>query len=78
MQSGLHFNSIDFVAQTFEKDDIFVNESYPGVWNISNFDVEEVRSPVAGRCYMLCPKKPLKKMIGIGILLRKWLDFKGK
>lgn len=73
--TGFHFKTSAFLEQTFSKNEIFDFESLK--WNISDFIIEEVRSALTGRCYMVCYSGALKKNKWIYIQLKKYNDFKG-
>lgn len=47
------------MEQTFEREEIFYDdEATLQIFNTSEFYIEEVRSILLGRCYMVCPLLP--------------------
>ena len=73
---GLYFKRADYISQTFEKEEIFYNDSGVDLYNESLYYVEEIHSIFLGRCYMACHLKPLPRKTFFFFYLRKYRDYK--
>ena len=74
---GLHFNSEIFKKNTFEKEEIFLNITEYSPFNESRYVMEEIRSAFVGRCYMVCPQQPQKKLAIDYLAFKNDKDVKG-
>ena len=59
---GLHYSTEIFKKSTFEKEEIFMNITDLSPFNESLYEIEEIKSVFMGRCYMVCPLQPQKKL----------------
>ena len=77
-QKGFYFTEENYLKRTFELDEIFIlKDEYYDLTNRSMFYIEEIRSVLHGRCYMICPKNLKKKLDPVLINIRKQLDLTG-
>ena len=67
---GFHFKSEDFYKNVFNQSEIFF------YLNNSLYTVEEINNIFLGRCFMVCFRKPIKKMFSNFIAFRQQ-DLKG-
>jgi hypothetical protein len=63
------------MEQTFNASEIFLENLMVNVLNSSLYSIEEVRSPLLGRCYMVCTVNKVSKTIEM--LIRIERDVKG-
>ena len=78
--TGFHFNTSEFVRQSYDKEEVFYNNRNFNISqhvDSSKIIVEEIRSITAGRCYMVCAAKKLKKGEWFNIYFKRTLDIKG-
>ena len=66
----------DFLSDTFDKEEIFVNQL--DIFNASIYYIEEIKSQVVGRCYMVCSILPLRKNTWFAVPLQNKHKYKSK
>ena len=72
---GFYYNETEYLKQTFNFNDIFLEHPIMNVSNPSRYSIEELRSPLLGRCYTICrATKQSKEMF---IPMRRDNDIKG-
>lgn len=80
---GLFFKASDYIEQTFDRSDFFLDNFMDGfeassIYNESMYSIEEGQSVYLGRCYTVCQKLAVSKnQNGYFIGLRKTRDVKG-
>lgn len=75
---GFHYNQTDFIEQTFNFDEVFItNDSNQDLNNGSLFYIEEIKSIFLGRCYMICPLKPINRQESFSYQMRNERDITG-
>ena len=77
-KQGFFFTTEEFAQHTFESYELLSNTSTLGnAFNSSNFQLEEIRSPQLGRCYMICKLAKVSTRESVLIALNKIGAFNG-
>lgn len=76
--SGVHLTTSEFLRDTYDKEEIFFDHAEIGIFNTSVYDIEEIKSTVIGRCFMVCSILPLRKDSWVVLPLRKQHKYKSK
>ena len=74
---GFFYRLGDFINQTFDCKDIFLNENFCNLNSQTKVHVEEIKSIFLGRCYMVCHLEPQQKKKPVYILIKKNQDVTG-
>ena len=74
---GLHYSTEIFKKSTFDKEEIFMNITDLSPFNESLYEIEEIKSVFMGRCYMVCPLQPQKKLTLDYLALKNDKEIKG-
>ena len=74
---GFFYQTSEFLDQTFECKEVFLNESFCDQKSNNEFHVEEIKSVYLGRCYMTCSNEPVRKKKLVSLSVRKNQDITG-
>ena len=76
-RSGFHYNNDDFNKNIFDKSEIFSEQQGKDFSSQSHYNVEEIKNVFIGRCFMVCYRRPAKKLLQNYVFLKRSVDLKG-